>query len=86
VIVAIRKRRRVGAVEGEVAQRRELALDPVQPGCVRREEDEFDLVGGAPRLDGGVLVSGEIVGDQVELLAWPAGISGLHGQRHVTGH
>jgi hypothetical protein len=33
----------VGAVEGEVAQGRELGLDPVQPGAVGRQEDQLDV-------------------------------------------
>jgi hypothetical protein len=38
----------VTAAEGEVADRGELALDPVQPGCVGGRVDQFDIVGQTP--------------------------------------
>ena len=38
----------VGAVEGEVAQRLELGLDPVEPGRVGRRVGELDVVGLGP--------------------------------------
>ncbi len=44
----------VGAVEGEVAQRLELGLDPVEPGRVGRGVGELNVVGLGP--DGDPLV------------------------------
>src|SRR4051794_32630635 len=38
----------VGAVQGEVAQRGELGLDPVQPRGVGRQEHQLDVVLGGP--------------------------------------
>ena len=45
----------VGAVEGEVAQRGELGLDPVQPGRVRRGVGDLDVVRRRPASDGPLL-------------------------------
>ena len=41
----------VGAVEGEVAERLELGLDPVEPGRVGRRVGELDVVGLGPVAD-----------------------------------
>src|SRR3954466_4938342 len=38
----------VGAVEGEVAQRGELRLDPVEPGAVERRVGDLDVVRRCP--------------------------------------
>jgi hypothetical protein len=62
----------VGAVKREVAQRGELGLDPVQPRALGWQEHQLNLVVGAPGLDLGVVVRGEVVADHVELLARPA--------------
>jgi hypothetical protein len=41
----------IGAVEGEVAQRGELGLDPVEPGAVEQHVGEFDVVRRRPVTD-----------------------------------
>jgi hypothetical protein len=57
----------VAAVEGEVADRGELGLDPVQPGRVGRGVDEVDVVVSTPVGDLGLGVGAVVVADQVEL-------------------
>jgi len=57
----------VAAVEGEVADRGELALGPVQPRRVGGRVDQLDVVGRAPRGDLGLAVRSVVVADQVEL-------------------
>ena len=56
----------VGAVEGEVAQRGELALDPVQPGGVARGEHQLDVMGRAPVADLVFLVWREVVAHDIQ--------------------
>jgi hypothetical protein len=57
----------VAAIEAEVAQRRELALDPVQPRGVAGRVDQLDVVTGAPVGDLGLAVRAIVVADQIEL-------------------
>lgn len=73
----------VGAVEDEVAQGGELGLDPVRPRSVARQEDQLDVVRRGPRADDRVLVRGEVVQEDVELLAGPADAQGL--ERRTEG-
>ncbi len=40
-----------GAVEGEIAQSRELRLNPVQPGAVRRRVGDLGVTGCRPLSD-----------------------------------
>ena len=54
----------VGAVQGEVAQRLELGLDPVQPRGVGRGVGELDVVGGRP-LGHSRVIAGRQVGAEV---------------------
>lgn len=63
----------VDAVESEVAQRGELALNPVQPLRVARSEHQLDAVGRAPLRDFVSLVRVVVVTHAVEP---PAGESG----------
>ena len=57
----------VGAVEGEVPQRRELSLDAVQPGRIRGRVRELDVARRSPVADaavaGGGQVRAEVVAD-----------------------
>jgi hypothetical protein len=57
----------VAAVEGEVPDRGELALDPVQSRGVGGRVDHLDVVIGAPGPDLGLAVRSVVVADQVEL-------------------
>src|SRR5437763_13201112 len=57
----------VAAVEGEVADRGELAFDPVQPGCVGGCVDQLDVVGRAPRGDLVFAVGSVVVADEIQL-------------------
>jgi hypothetical protein len=57
----------VAAVEGEVADRGELALDPVQPRGVAGCVNQLDVVGRAPRDDLGLAVGSVVVTNQVKL-------------------
>jgi hypothetical protein len=50
----------VGAVEREVAQRRELGLDAVQPGRIRRRIGNLDVVRLRPGSDPGVFGRGQV--------------------------
>jgi hypothetical protein len=70
----------VGAVEREVAQRGGLGLEPVQPGRVSRHEHQLDVVSSGPAGYLGVLVRGEVIGDQVAQLNGDAA-----GHGAVTG-
>ena len=58
----------VGAVEGEVARRLELSLDPIEPGRVGRGVGELDVVGLGPVGDAmvglGRQVGAEVVHDE----------------------
>src|SRR3954447_1013125 len=60
----------VGAVEGEVAQRGELRLDPVEPGAVERGVGDLDVVRLRPPADpvvgAGGQVRAEVVADDRE--------------------
>ena len=56
----------VGAVEGEVAQRGELGLDPVEPGAVERHVGELDVVRRRPVADPGVGLGGQVRAEVVE--------------------
>ena len=58
----------VGAVEGEPAERLELALDEVEPARVGRQEDELDVVAGDPREQLPLLVRAEVVEHHDEVL------------------
>jgi hypothetical protein len=57
----------VAAVEGEVSDRGELALDPVQPRGVGERVDQLDVVGRALGPDLGFAVRSVVVTDQIEL-------------------
>jgi hypothetical protein len=50
----------VGAVEGELAQDRELSLDPVEPGAVGRGVGDLDIVRGSPSADPLAPVGGQV--------------------------
>src|SRR5215467_7729236 len=50
----------VGAVEGEVAQRRELCLDAVPPGGVRRRVGDLGVVRRRPLPDALVFAGGQV--------------------------
>src|SRR3954451_6311261 len=48
-----------------------VSHDPVQPGAVGRGEHQLDVVVCTPSVDACMAVRGEVVADQVELLARP---------------
>jgi hypothetical protein len=73
----------IGAVEREVAQGGEFGFDPVQPGSVHREEHQLHVMGGGPAGDLGMLVRGEAVQHQVELLSRPALAQQLEESREL---
>lgn len=56
----------VGAADDEAAHRGEVALDPVEPGAVGRQQDELGVVVGQPRVDVRGRVRGEVVEDEIE--------------------
>jgi hypothetical protein len=56
----------VGAVEGEVAQRGELGLDPVQPARIGRGVGKLYVVGCGPDADPGVVVGAQVRAEGVQ--------------------
>jgi hypothetical protein len=56
----------VGAVEGEVPERLELRLDPVEPRRVGRGVGELDVVSGSPLPDAGVGLGRKVWTEVVE--------------------
>jgi hypothetical protein len=50
----------IGAFQGEVAQRGELRLDPVQPGSIRRHIGQLDVVGRSPLADPRVVTGRQV--------------------------
>ncbi len=58
----------VGAGDHEAAQCGEVALDPVEPGAVGRQQHELGVVACEPPLDVGGRVRGEVVADDEEPL------------------
>lgn len=65
---------KVGAVQREVAQSGELRFDPVQPGAVKRDVGEFDVVGHSPVPDPAIgpggPVRGEVIQDDADPHLW----------------
>ena len=61
-----------------------MSHDPVQPGGVARQKDEFDVVRGSPACYFCVLVWREAVHDHVEFLARPAAAQQLEERQQLT--
>jgi len=58
----------IGALDDEATNGGEVALDPVEPGAVGRQEHELGVVVFEPGEDGGSRVGGEVVADDVQAL------------------
>ncbi len=73
----------IGAVQREVAQGGELALDSVQPGRVGRQEHQLYSIGGTPFPHLTTLMDRVVIQDQVQRLAGPASSQRLEERQEL---